>query len=214
MVNEHDHPRDEEIAAFLDGALSAADRGVVARHLATCDDCRALLGAPGGQSAESADDPASFARRGDGQTARLRRFGRLWPALAGVAAAAILAVNMSSRSQRAGSDVDELRGDTAQTMEGSTLAVRSPTDGARVLVDTLVLRWASAGSGATYDVTIVDAVGDEVWNTRVGTTEVALPAETEARLRPEATYYWRVDAILPDLRTASSGPRGFIPLTR
>jgi len=204
VVNESEHPRDEEIAAFLDGGLSASDRATMSRHLAACDDCRALLGV----LPERATSHVIARTRG-------RRSLRVWPALVGIAAAAIVVVNLSSRSRRGGGrEADELRGDTAQTVEGSVLSVLAPMDGARVLVDTLVLRWTSAGAGSTYDVSIVDAVGDELWSARVTATELAIPAETRARLQSDATYYWRADAVLPDLRTASTGPQGFVPIRR
>jgi anti-sigma factor RsiW len=204
VVNQNDHPRDEEIAAFLDGGLSAADRAIVSRHLAECDDCRALLG-PTPERSSIHLTTTSHNRR--------LRIGR--PALAGVAAAAVLVMTISSlRSRRPVGGVDDVRGDSAQTIETPVLSVRSPADGSRVRVDTLALRWASAGADATYDVSIVDAAGDEVWSLRVATTDVSLPAEIRSRLRPGATYYWRADALLPDLRTASTGPQGFVLLER
>jgi anti-sigma factor RsiW len=202
VVNDNDHPRDEEIAAFLDGGLSAADRATVSRHLAVCDDCRALLGA-------LPEQPRTKPLLTRGRAGLL-----LWPALAGVAAALLIAVNLSSRSRRPTGDADPLRGDTALTIEGSVLGVSSPADGARVPVDSLVFRWSSAGTGATYHFSIVDAVGDAVWSAEVGTNDIVLPAATVAGLRAEATYYWRVDAMLQDLRTASTGPQGFVPLRR
>ena len=201
MATENDHPRDEELAAYLDRGLSATDRDAIARHLVQCDDCRALIGAP---RLAGADDHRAT-------PARLRR---LWPIAAAVAAAGVFMVSDSFRSRGATGSTDQLRGDTLQAIEAPVLAVLSPADGAQVRVDTLVLRWAPAGPDVTYDVTIVDADGDAVWSTRTTSHEAAIPPETQRRMRPNEMYYWRADALLRDLRTASTGPRGFMPTAK
>ena len=195
MVNESEHPRDEEIAAFLDNGLPAVERATVARHLASCADCRRLLDVP---------------HASPGPT-RVRRLPWLPVVAVAGAAAAIFAVSLR-RPQPPG-DVDRIRAN-ATTVETPNLDVRSPLDGANVLVDTLVLRWGSAGAGATYDVSIVDDAGVVLWNARVDSVTIAPPQDVAARLRPGRTYYWRADALLPDLRTASTGPQGFVPTSR
>lgn len=195
-MNDNEHPRDEEIAAFLDNGLSASERTVVARHLASCDDCRALLGTV------------------RAEPARTRGTRQLWATAAAIAAAAVVVVNVSLRARHRDIDVDRMRSASSTTVETSELEARSPRPGADVSVDTLVLRWASAGAGATYDVSIVDTTGALVWSARVDSAALAPPREVTARLRSGGTYYWRADALLPDLRTASTGPQGFVPAPR
>ena len=201
-MNLNNHPSDEEIAAFLDGGLAAADRETVSRHLAECDECRALL--------QVTQEPARLRLT----TRPWQGAGRFWSVIAGVAAVATLAIGVTSISRRGTRDVDQLRGDTGRTVEAPVVFGRSPADGARVLIDTLVLRWAPAGTGVTYDVSIVDDAGSEIWNERVLITDVSVPPEIRSRLHPGDTYYWRADAVLPDLRTASTGPQGFVPVAR
>jgi hypothetical protein len=196
VVNDDEHPRDEEIAAFLDNRLSASERSVVALHLASCDECRALLGT-------AKERPARAPR------VRLR-----WTAAASVVAAAALVLAVSLRSRQQNADVDRMRSPARAPIETSELSASSPRAGAVVSVDTLVLRWASAGEGVTYDLSIVDAAGGLVWSARVDSAGIAPPREVTARLQPGSTYYWRADALLPDLRTASTGPQGFVPASR
>ena len=196
MVNDSEHLHDEEIAAFLDFGLSAADRTRVAAHLATCDDCRMLLGQP------------------QPQRTRLASTKRFWKPAAVAAAAAVIVFAVSIRSKQTSSAVDRVRTEPVPALETPLLVVRAPRAGAEVLVDTLVLRWASAGANATYAVSVVDDSGVVVWDARVDSIDVILPREATAKLRAGTTYYWRADALLPDLRTASTGPQGFIPVTK
>jgi hypothetical protein len=196
VVNDSEHLHDEEISAFLDSGLSPADRARVAAHLAACDDCRVLLGPPQPQSARVAA-PRTFWK----------------PAVVAVAAAVVLvAVSLRSRQHSVG--VDRIRTEPVSAVESPQLAARGPREGADVLVDTLVLRWVSAGPNATYAVSIVDDSGVVVWEARVDSIDVTPPRDIMAALRPGTTYYWRADALLPDLRTASTGPQGFIPVTK
>jgi hypothetical protein len=196
VVNDDEHPRDEEIAAFLDNRLSASQRSVVALHLASCDECRALLGAV------------------QDQPVRAPRVHPRWAAAASIAAAAVLILAVSLRSKQQHTDADQMRSPARAPIETSELAASSPRAGAVVSVDTLVLRWMSAGEGVTYDLSIVDAAGGLVWRARVDSAGIAPPREVTTRLQPGSTYYWRADALLPDLRTASTGPQGFVPASR
>lgn len=194
-MNDSEHLHDEEIAAFLDSGLSATDRTRVAAHLAACDECRMLLG----------HRPPMAARA---------TTIKLWKPAAIVAAAAVVLVAVSLRSKQDSPDVDRLRTEPVPAIETPQLAARAPRAGTNVLVDTLVFRWASAGASATYAVTIVDDSGVVVWDARVDSIDVIPPRDVTAKLRSGNIYYWRADALLPDLRTATTGPQGFIPVTR
>lgn len=194
-----DHPDDEEIAAFLDGGLSAVDRSRVVQHLAGCHECRALLGVVD-------DSVVPQASRGTGG-------GRRWLGLS-AAAAAVLVVGVALRAPRLSAPTDQLRDNANVAVETPALVPRSPSSGASVSTDTLAFVWSPTADDVTYDVSVVDAAGALVWSTRVDTAGVALPADIRARLQPGRTYYWRADALYRDLRTASTGPQGFVPLDR
>lgn len=211
MVNDTDHPNDEEVAAFLDGELSPGDRDAIARHLVTCAECRALLG-PSHAREVRAEHPG-----------RPRRVARSWRGLVGVAAVAIIAVGVVMRTNgatardqlvAAGDSSRPLRAPGVPKSDETVLQAESPADGATVLVDTLVLRWTRTNAGATYDVSIVDATGSLIWSTQTDTATIALPSSVRERLQAGATYHWRVDALLPDLRTMTTGTRAFVPSQR
>jgi hypothetical protein len=200
VANEHDHPTDEAIAAFLDRALSASERQQVSRHLAECDECRALLGA-----ARDAR-PSTFTMSVRG--ARRRSAGQF-----AAAAAAIVLVGIAFRTRPTATAPGRERADRV-VAESPVLHPRSPVTGASLFTDTLVLRWDAVGEGATYDVSILDADGSVVWKTRADTADIAPPADVKARLQPGHRYHWQVDAVLPDLRTTTTGPQEFVPLER
>jgi hypothetical protein len=201
VVDQYEHPTDEEIAAFLDGALPPSERRDVSVHLAECDDCRALLG-------------AAHDERRTGSTMVLRR-PRRWSAGAiAAAAAAVVMVGVALRTQRAVAPADGVRGSRAPAAEEPLLRAQSPVGGASLLGDTLVLRWDAAGDGASYDVSIFDAGGSVVWKAHVDTVAIAPPDDVKARLRAGERYHWQVDALLPDLRTTTTGLQEFIPLAR
>lgn len=210
VVNNDRHPNDEEVAAFLDDGLAPGARDAIARHLVACEECRALLG-------------PSRAREVLAEHPRPRRHvAGSWRTLAGVAAAAVVVISVALRTDRTSASGGVVAVDSARALRapGSTksdetvLQVESPADGATVLVDTLVLRWTRADVRATYDVSIVDATGSLIWSTQTDTASTALPSSVRDRLEPGATYHWRVDALLPDLRTMTTGPRAFVPSQR
>ncbi len=206
VVNSSSHPTDEAIAALLDGALPASERDAVSRHLATCDECRALLGPP--QAPEIAD-PKAFPV----PATPLRHVPRDSHRVIGVVAAAVMVVAVALQVRRPSTGADVTRDGATSTVEGRALTARSPSSGASLVTDTLVLRWAPAGASATYDVSIVDAAGELVWRANVDTVDIAPPADVKARLRPGRRYHWQVDAQLPDLRTTTTGPQEFIPIS-
>ena len=143
--------------------------------------------------------------------------------LAGVAAAAVVIVTVARRPDRTNASsgvvvtsdsARALRAPGITRSDETALRVESPADGATVLTDTLVLRWNPTAARATYDVSIVDASGGLIWSTQIDTADIALPADVRDRLAAGTTYHWRVDALLPDLRTMTTGPRAFVPSHR
>jgi hypothetical protein len=62
--------------------------------------------------------------------------------------------------------------------------------------------WSSVPRATRYDVRLFDAAGSVVWSTRSTDTVVRRPPEIS--LRPNASYYWKVDAQTGISRTESS----------
>jgi len=76
-----------------------------------------------------------------------------------------------------------------------------PRDGATVLADTPVLRFAPLDGVASYQVDLADASGRIVWHTETAAAEVAVPAGV---VKPGASYLWSVRAEVDE----GGGPRG------
>lgn len=67
--------------------------------------------------------------------------------------------------------------------------------------------WRSAGPAATYRLTLTDPSGAPVWTSSAPDTAVVL-AET-VKLEGGRAYFWYVDALLPDGRSATTGVQQF-----
>ena len=183
--NEHLSP--ELIAAYLNQAVSLAERQDVERHLLICKDCRVDL------------TEAS-------ELGKERRRVRWMVVAVPAAAAAAVAVFMLGPAQRetlpsGGPPV--MRGEQA---EGTLrFAAVSPMDGAEVSRDSLVFSWRSEGTGVHYLLTLTDGNGDVLWTAGTSDTSLALPLEVG--LAPGQRYFWYVDALLERARSSTTGVR-------
>jgi anti-sigma factor RsiW len=183
----------EDLAAFLDGSLSADERVVVAAHLDECQRCRAQL----------ADAAAVL----EEYEARIKR--RLWPGVA--AAAAVVAALSLLPLLRPGAPDDSTALQRGERTEGAiTVEVVSPPDGAQVSRAELRFVWRSAEAGARYELTLTDPQGVIVWEVALEDTVAALPSSV--RLTPGTTYYWYTDALLPGAQTATTGVQELVIL--
>jgi hypothetical protein len=191
-MNGETHVDDLELAAFVDGGLDADARRRVEAHLLACDDCRTLVAGTGGLLAQPAH--------------RIRR-RVLWIGGLSAAAAALLITVVSEPGDRV--PASRTRDVEVVGPAGIGFAPQAPPDGALVRPDTLSFYWTSAGDRATYQLTVSTEAGAIVWSDRTTNTSLALPAAVVGRLELGLDYYWQVDAVLPDLRSASTGPRRF-----
>ena len=190
MIRE-DHVDDLELAAFVDGGLEKEARRNVEAHLLTCEECRGLVaGAAGALSGRTRPSP---------------RFV-VW---VGMAAAAAAVVFMTMPGSGPGSPAPRSRDVEATGPAVAGFTPAAPPDGARVRPDSLEFSWTRAGPGATYQLTLSKGGGAIVWSRETTDTSMALPAGIADSLVPGEIYYWQVDAMLPDLRSASTGPRRF-----
>ena len=186
------HLPPEMVAAYVDDTLSDAERRHADVHLTACTECRAELR----------------------EVRRLvlggrRRFG---PRLVGgtaLAAAAVAALVLLPRAEVGGPT-------TAPT--GATSPFRSDGGGGATLVEieplepeieesgevaTMSLLWRPVTAGSTYRVSLTDAGGATIWSGETTDSVVAVP--NDVGLDPGGTYYWFVDATLPDGEAASTG---------
>jgi hypothetical protein len=185
------HLDDAELAALIDGGLEAETRTRVEAHLVACAECRALLAWTGRSMAESRP--------------RVRRV--LMPV--GLATAAVLSLLLL----RPGTNPQpDLTRDIDASAAATTFAANAPAEGAEIRLDTLIFRWTAAGAGATYQLTLSAQSGAIIWTARTTTTSLALPDSVWRRVDSGRVHYWQVDALLPNLRSASTGQRRLIPI--
>ena len=92
---------------------------------------------------------------------------------------------------------------SAPTVEQRSIAVTVPAPGGTVSRTDSVFAWRPVAANATYRVRILTTAGEEVLRAETvdSTVIVDVGRLTPAGLR----YYWVVDAILEDGRTATSG---------
>jgi hypothetical protein len=193
-MNDHgpfeSHLSSEDIAAYIDGAVSDAGREQLESHLAECEECRRELVEV---------------------KATLRRVRRTpdWRIItpAAVAAAAVIALltlppllsdSDSARDTR-------MRGpDEAVRRESVPLiAVVSPQDESTIeITEAPEFHWRAPAADASYQLTLSDDVGGIVWTLSTTDTLVTLP--DSVMLEPGSIYYWYVDALLADGRSATT----------
>jgi hypothetical protein len=176
------HLRDDELAAYLDGRLTAAERGRVEAHIDACDVCRAELVEVGRATA------------GRGGRARVATpLSRRWW-VAGAAAAGILAILLVPRATTHSHMRDEqTRATRVGDGEGQRrIELIAPADDATVPAAQIVLAWHPVQADL-YRVFVLTQSGDSVWATETTDTSIALPAT--AAVHAGEAYFWRVDAV-------------------
>ena len=184
------------VERYVADRLNEPDLSDLEAHLLTCAACReevrlgsvvrAELGAPVAQTMRP-----SRPRRGP------------WFILGAAAAAAVVFVIARPISQeRSGAPL--IRGRD----EGMpVIADVSPKPGAVVAATSLAFVWRPAGTGAQYRLTVTSEQGDVVWTGASADTLQRVPPT--ARLQGGKSYFWYVDALLPDGAAATSRVRRF-----
>jgi anti-sigma factor ChrR (cupin superfamily) len=172
------HLSSEALAGYLDGDLAGEEQSQVELHLASCPECR--------------DELAQIRRL------QLRR--RRKRALLLVPAAAAAAVLLSTTLLRQGAAPSDTR---AGPSTDSLLEIVSPAPSAEIDRTPITFIWRSAGPGATYTLTLQEPDGRVVW-TSTGVDTYAV-AQDSLELSRGLTWFWSVDALLPDGRSRSTG---------
>jgi len=175
-----------DLAGYLDRVLPPPERQRVESHLAECDECRAEL--------------VQVARVVRGR--RQRRWMIALPAAAAAGVALLLLVRPVATPP--GEPVTRGGGDEP----GATVvAVAAPVEDAVVPRGGTTFVWRPLREEASYRVTVTDATGGVVWTGSTSDTALALPPTVS--LAGGRSYFWYVDALLPDGRSATSGVRSF-----
>jgi len=164
-----DHLESSLVGLYLDGGLPPERRAEVEAHAAECASCRRELIEVARLVYSRPRRPAWFA------------------GAAAVAAAAVIAILVwpgGTRDTGRGSEYREPIGTT--TAAPAALAPQGLSSGPTRL------EWTSAPRNRGYRVTLYDDRGTVLWETETSDTVAPLP--DRIRLRPDATYFWRVEA--------------------
>lgn len=186
MVADTRHLSESELAAFLDDALPPEDHARVEAHLGECRECRRDV---------------IVVRRALNPPVEIRRR----PLMVGAAAAAamIAFVLLGPWLDREAVTTPILRdAPSAADERVARLVLVTPGPDARVVGQPVRFVWRSTESGARYQITVAAADGATVWRSSLADTTVRLPAEIS--LRPGEEYFWYVEGVAPDGRSASS----------
>lgn len=219
-------PDESQLAAYVDGRLEAPEREKIKAHLTDCNFCLdqvAFLARL--EKAELPENvPASVlsrARELAGPPSRVALVPA-WGRVAAAAAVACLAVVVTVSIRRA--HVTSPSGATAsvETPSGAQPAASSPsaetgvvrgqTQTALTVVfpasDSVVprkdlqLRWNAVSGALNYDVSLMTADGNLVWEQRADRNSLAVPAGV--KLEAGHKYYLMVRADLPEGKTVDS----------
>jgi anti-sigma factor RsiW len=187
------HPPDGEIAAYIEGVLPADDRVGFEAHFADCEYCRSRL---------------ILARELVATAPRLRRRNLLFPASL-IAAAATIA-GLLLLPGRAADPLDRAEFRAGALNEVQRIQLLQPPRGGTLRKESPLLIWAAIEKDALYQITLSTAAGSVLWTERMADTVATVPAATVSRLRPGERYFWRVDALLPNLRSVTTGDQPFL----
>ena len=181
------HLTAEDVAAFLDRHITAAERAAVEAHLAECRLCR---------------DEVTSVRRLMRTGPTVRRV--LIPAgLAAAAAVAFIALTLGRGPEPS---PDRVRSPTTLEANGS-IVTRLPADGDTISLVKPAMVWSAIAGEPTYRFTLTDASGQPLWTSTTTDTSVTVPPQVI--LQSRQTYFWYVDAQRANGRAASTGVRRF-----
>jgi hypothetical protein len=187
-----EHPGSQDVAAYLDGSLTAAARAEMQDHLADCHECRAEV--------------SEVAELLHGGTHR-KRWTIAAPAVAAAAAAMFLfAGPLARQATEPPGSVVRAPGAAADREAVPTVQILSPASDAEVSRDGLTFSWEPVGADALYRLTLTDEVGDPVWSFE--TSETSVEPTAGLTLEPGALYFWYLDALLPGGQSHTTDVRG------
>lgn len=194
MIDQQ-HLKENELAGFLDGDLSPAERARVEAHLEACDRCRAELVAV----ARTAHDFSTADPEWSAAASPARRRWRIPAGIGGLAAAAAIAFLFLSPARppvQDGWSPPGLNDRPVQERLGgegvARIETHFPSAGGLVRRDALRFSWADQGS-VPYRITLTAEDGALIWTATLEDTTAVPPADLA--LAPGETFFWYVDAI-------------------
>jgi hypothetical protein len=228
-------PEEALLAAYAEQKLTERDRPHVEAHLADCDFCLGqvafLLSPP--ETAPAAVPAGLLLRARQLAETRAAVPGRpawRWGAVAAATAGLMVIAAISLREPRApvtppGPSVtppvstSSLPAAPAAPTPATSRTIRKeqrkavelqlifPREGSVLSRSEVEFRWKSVRGSQFYEIRLVTAEGDVVWEGRVETTQARLPDDIE--LAPGREYFVSVRAYLPEGKTLKSPTVGF-----
>jgi hypothetical protein len=186
------HLSADDVAAFVDGRLSADERSSVEAHLAVCADCRAEV--------------VAISALVESIPGRARPRAR-WPIIGGViaAAAAVLLFMMLPGTRDASRRTTRLE-ERSPSRATKGIEIISPSPAAQVARDSLRFTWRRNDS-SSYRLFLTDSAGEQRYTTSTSDTTLVLPPTVG--LMAGALYFWYVDGLRSDGTSVSSPPTAF-----
>jgi anti-sigma factor RsiW len=205
-------PDEVTLAAFADGTLPESARSRVQGHLADCETCLQHVAAvlrtretpppevPARLLARARELAESSAR---GTPVSAWHWSMI-SAAAGVMLVAAILVWQFRTAPAPDTSPAEVRSVPGQLVAPQIL---SPAEGSTVVREQTELRWRGVAGAIYYEVQLVTAEGDVLWQERTEKTGVRLP-KTVPIAPGQQVYFW-VRAHLLDGKTSKSAPVGF-----
>jgi putative zinc finger protein len=201
-------PDEMRLAAYAEGGLKPADRTRLEQHLAACDYCLGQVSALARlQDAKLPEADADLLHRARG-IVRLKpgsQWLQAWRWAAACAATACLAI-VVTLWVRAPQSADR---DTVRTgyVQPAALELLIPREGVALTRPAIEFRWTAVNRALFYEVRVLTADGDRVWQTRADGPEARPPGDVV--FRAGQTYFVSVSAWLPEGKTVKSSIVGF-----
>jgi hypothetical protein len=201
-------PDEMRLAAYADGGLELADRARLEQHLSACEYCLGQVSALvrlREATLPEADSDLLRRARGIVQAKPRSQWLQAWRWAAAFAATAGLAITVTlwvRPPQPA--EKENVRTSYVQTSAPELVV---PREGAAIKRDGLEFRWTAVNRALFYEVRVLAADGDLVWQTRADRPQ-ARPPEGVV-LRAGQNYFVSVSAWLPEGKTVKSSVVGF-----
>ncbi len=207
-------PGDQEIAEYFDGDLPQAVHAKFEHHLADCHFCLARIGV-----LERLENSRANKRVHEEVLATAKQMQRSSPPhrskiVPAWAAAAVVVIAMFAiiSIKEPGLPVEIATGEATSienvreqlrslNRDATVLDIFSPKPGASIGPGSRI-QWAEVSGNLHYNIYVLSNTGDVLWTQRLEGTEWAL--HESLQLAADSTYYFRVEAQLPDGRNLSS----------
>ncbi|HWP83409.1 MAG TPA: zf-HC2 domain-containing protein [Bacteroidota bacterium] len=196
------HPTEAELVLLIEEKAPEAQAARIRAHLAECEECTEqvafLLRLPSLLSGETPTrlDPGTFekARYLASHQNRFRFLTQVFKQPAGIAVAVLLlvAVGISIPFLYDSSPPTRLR----TGLETESALRLFPEDGSTLDTAPLELRWTKVPHAVEYYLTVYEEAGTVLW--RGNSTDTLLRVASAVEFESGKSYFWSVEALLPD----------------